>query len=72
MRKQYISEAENALDYDWQVAKATDYIEIIRSGDRRQSVYSAPRAALMALVMGELAEGDGRFMGSNHQWCLVL
>ncbi len=58
---QYIQEAEKYLDYNWPVVKATDYIEIIRSGDRRQEVYAAPRAALMALVMGELAEGKGRF-----------
>jgi hypothetical protein len=61
IRKQYIQEAEEVFDYDWPSVKATDYIEIIRSGDRRQSVYSAPRSALLALVMGELAEGKGRF-----------
>jgi hypothetical protein len=61
MKKQYIAEAEEYLDYDWPVVKATDYIEIIRSGDRRQEVYSACRAALMAVVMGELVEGKGRF-----------
>jgi hypothetical protein len=70
IREKYISEAEGALDYDWPVVKATDYIEIIRSGDRRQSVYAAPRAALMALVMGELTEGKGRFMDQivNGVW----
>ena len=70
LKKQYIDGAEKALDYNWPVVKATDYIEIIRSGDRRQSVYSAPRAALMALVMGELTEGEGRFMDQiiNGVW----
>jgi hypothetical protein len=70
LKKQYIEEAEKSLDYDWPVVKATDYIEIIRSGDRRQSVYAAPRAALMALVMGELTEGKGRFMDQivNGVW----
>ncbi len=70
LKKQYIDGAENALDYNWPVVKATDYIEIIRSGDRRQSVYSAPRAALMALVMGELIEGKGRFIDQivNGVW----
>jgi hypothetical protein len=61
IRNEYINEAEEYLDYDWPVVKATDYLEIIRSGDRRQEVYAAPRAALLALVMGELAEGTGRF-----------
>ena len=62
LRKQYISKAEEYLNYDWPVVKATDFLEIIRSGDRRQSVYAAPRAALIASVMGELIEGNGRFM----------
>jgi len=70
IKKQYVQEAEASLDYDWPIVKATDYIEIIRSGDRRQSVYSAPRAALMDLVMGELVEGEGRFIDQiiNGVW----
>lgn len=61
IKNEYIKDAGKYLDYDWPVVKATDYLEIIRSGDRRQQVYSAPRAALVALVMGELVEGKGRF-----------
>ena len=70
MRKEYIQKAETYLDYDWPAVKATDYLEIIRSGDRRQEAYAAPRAALMALVMGELVEGKGRFMDQivNGVW----
>jgi len=70
LRKQYIHEAEGKLDYDWPVVKATDYLEYIRSGDRRQSVYAAPQSALMALVMGELSEGKGRFIDQiiNGVW----
>ncbi len=66
----YVLEAEKYKDYEWPVVKATDYIEIIRSGDRKQEVYAAPRAALMALVMGELAEGKGRFIDQivNGVW----
>ena len=60
-KKQYIEEAEKANTCNWPVVKATDYLEIIRSGDRRQDVYGEPRAALTALVMGELVEGKGRF-----------
>jgi hypothetical protein len=60
-KKQYIDDAEKYLSYDWPVVKATEYLEIIRSGDRRQEAYAAPRSALMALVMGELVEGKGRF-----------
>jgi hypothetical protein len=61
LKTQYIQEAEKSLDYNWPSVKATDYIEIIRSGDRRQGVYGVPREALVNLVMGELAEGKGRF-----------
>ena len=70
LREQYILNAEEKLNYNWPVVKATDYLEIIRSGDRRQSVYAAPRSALLALVMGELIEGKGRFMDQiiNGAW----
>lgn len=61
IRQQYIDAAEKYLDYDWPVVKATDYLEIIRSGDRRQGAYAAPNNALQSLVMGELVEGKGRF-----------
>lgn len=70
IKSEYIKDAEAALDYNWPVVKATDYLEYIRSGDRRQSVYSAPRKALLALVMGELVEGKGRFIDQivNGVW----
>ncbi len=70
MKEKYITDAEKYLDYDWPIVKATDYLEIIRSGDRRQGAYAAPRAALESLVMGELAEGKGRFIDQivNGVW----
>lgn len=70
IRQQYIEAAEKYLDYNWPAVKATDYLEIIRSGDRRQGAYSAPSGALQALVMGELAEGKGRFIDQivNGVW----
>jgi hypothetical protein len=70
IRNEYISEGEKYLDYDWPVVKATEYLEIIRSGDRNQDKYAAPRAALMASVMAELAEGEGRFIDQiiNGVW----
>ena len=70
IKKEYITEAEKQFGYNWPMVKATDYLEIIRSGDRRQEVYAAPRAALMALVMGELVEGKGRFIDQivNGVW----
>ncbi|MCK7532465.1 MAG: hypothetical protein MZV63_16245 [Marinilabiliales bacterium] len=45
-------------------------LEFVRSGDRRQSAYSACSNALITLVMGELAEGKGRFIDQiiNAVW----
>lgn len=70
VRQEYIRKAESYLDYNWPVVRATDYLEFIRSGDRRQQVYSACSNALTGLVMGELAEGKGRFMDQiiNAVW----
>lgn len=70
IRTQYIQEAEQYLDYNWPVVKVTDYLEIIRSGGRNQHAYAAPRAAITALVMGELIEGKGRFTDQivNGAW----
>jgi hypothetical protein len=69
-RDEYIKRAEGCLVYDWPVVKATDYLEFIRSGDRRQQVYSGCSNTLIALVMGELVEGKGRFLDQiiNGVW----
>jgi hypothetical protein len=50
MRKEYVKEAEAYQDYDWPAVKATDYLEIIHSGDHRQEAYAAPRAAFSSLM----------------------
>lgn len=70
IRNEYIKSAEAALNYNWPSIKATDYLEFVRSGDLRDDIYSAPRSALIALVMGELAEGKGRFLDQivNGVW----
>ncbi len=70
LRKEYIAKAESYIKYDWLVVKATDYLEFIRSGNRRQEVYAACSDALNSLVMGELVEGKGRFMDQivNAVW----
>jgi len=70
MKVAYISKAEEYLNYDWPVVKATDYLEFIRSGDRRQQVYAEPGRALNSLVLGELIEGKGRFIDQiiNAVW----
>lgn len=58
-----IKEGEKYLNYQWQVVKATDYLEYERSGNREimQSSYNKNNQAIVALLMAELAEGKGRF-----------
>ncbi|HBE42734.1 MAG TPA: hypothetical protein DDW27_16325, partial [Bacteroidales bacterium] len=70
IRQEYTNRAEEYITYDWPVVKATDYLEFIRSGDRRQQVYAACSNALISLVMGELVEGKGRFIDQiiNAVW----
>ncbi|MDD2283901.1 MAG: heparinase II/III-family protein [Paludibacter sp.] len=59
-----IKRGEKQLDYQWQVIKATDYLEYERSGERNimQNPNSDNNNALSDLVLAELAEGKGRFL----------
>jgi len=74
IRKEIILKGEESLDFEWGVVKATDYLEFVRSGDRRimQDPYNARRRALQNLVLAELAEGRGRFLDQiiNGIWAL--
>ncbi|MCY1719367.1 heparinase II/III family protein [Prolixibacteraceae bacterium Z1-6] len=62
-KNEIIARGEKALDYKWQVVTASDYLEFDRSGSRdiMQKPFGENTAALEALVMAELAEGEGRF-----------
>jgi hypothetical protein len=70
VRAEYIARAEKLLSFNWPAVKATDYLDIIRSGNRHQEAYAAPSGALISLVMGELIEGKGRFIDQiiNGVW----
>ena len=61
---EYIKEAENYLGYDWPTIKATDYIELNKSGSRvaQEIPHFSRRRAFVALVMGEVCEHKGRFI----------
>ena len=63
-RDNIIKRGERQLNYQWQVVRATDYLEYERSGNRNimQNPNSDNNNALSDLVMAELAEGKGRFM----------
>jgi hypothetical protein len=74
LRSKIIQKGEESLDFQWGVIKASDFLEFVRSGDRRimQDPYNARRRALQSLVLAELAEGRGRFMDQiiNGIWAL--
>ncbi len=67
-----IKKGEEAIDYEWKVVKATDYIEYERSGSRdiMQDPFGSNNTALSNLVYAELAEGKGRFIDQiiNGVW----
>ncbi|CAN7529565.1 heparinase [Agrobacterium tumefaciens] len=59
-----IEAAEQILDEPWSVILAGDYREYSRTGnrDRFEALYFSRRLKLNALVLGECAEGQGRFL----------
>ncbi|MDR0418853.1 MAG: heparinase II/III-family protein, partial [Prevotellaceae bacterium] len=60
----YIKQAEKYLTYQWQVVKASDYLEYERSGDRKfmEAPFNDNNYAISTLLLAELAEGKGRFI----------
>lgn len=60
----YIKLAEEAIDYDWPVVRATDYMEYKKSGDRK--IMEVPhfdrREHLVLFAIAELKENKGRFL----------
>lgn len=71
-KDELIKKGEQALNYEWKVVKATDYLEYERSGSRTimEGPYGANNTALSNLVLAELAEGKGRFIDQiiNGVW----
>ncbi len=67
-----IQKGEAALNYEWKVVKATDYLEFDKSGSRTimEIPFNSNNSALADLVLAELAEGKGRFMNQivNGVW----
>lgn len=63
-KKEAIRRGEKQLDYQWQVVKATDYLEFERSGNRKimEDPFDANNRAIADLLLAELAEGKGRFI----------
>lgn len=63
-KAEYIAEGVKNLSYEWQVVKATDYLEFERSGNRQimEKPINSNLIAIYSLFMAELAEGKGRFI----------
>ena len=58
-----IKAAEKFLDYKWQPLTATSYLEFEQTGDRKlMEPETRNRYAMVTLMLGELAEGEGRFI----------
>lgn len=69
-----IEHAEEFLDFQWPALLATDFMSFYRSGDRKsyENPHFLRRRALSALVIGECAEGNGRFLDAiiNGIWLI--
>lgn len=70
-----IKKGDEALNYQWQVVKATDYLEYERSGNRTmmEKPMNENCTALTSLLLAELAEGQGRYVDQilNGSWQLT-
>ena len=62
--EEVISEAEAYLGYSWPLIRATQFMEFQFSGNRlvQEIPHFARRFALTTLFLGELSEGNGRFL----------
>lgn len=63
-RDMLIRRGEKGLDFEWNVIRATDYLEYERSGNRKvmENRNNANLKTLTDLIVAELAEGEGRFV----------
>lgn len=72
LKDELIQEGNKNLNYTWKVIPATSYLEYEKSGSRTimETPLGANNKALNALVVAELAEGQGRFIDQiiNGVW----
>ena len=79
-KEKYIKKAEQCLNYKWQHIPASSFLTFNITGDKQEmrKPDKENRNALMNLMMGELAEGKGRFLkdiadglwfyGTSYHW----
>lgn len=74
LRARTIADAEGRLGMAWPELPATVFLDFVRNGDRSryESRHFPRRVALIQLVLGECAEGRGRFLDDiiNGIWAL--
>ncbi len=74
IRRRLIAEAEEFLDHAWPALPATRFLDFARDGNRSryEEAHFARRRAVLALAIGECAEGRGRFLDdlTNGVWAL--
>ncbi len=67
-----VANGEKYLEYVWQSVDATAYLAFERTGNRQvmEKPLTGNRVALNALILAELAEGEGRFIDQliNGAW----
>lgn len=81
-KKSFIKKAEKYLGYKWRHIPASTFLTFNTSGDKQalRKIEKKNREAFIALMMGELAEGKGRFLmdiadglwfyGTSYHWHL--
>lgn len=74
VRSAHIRRAEEHLQTDWRIPKASDFLEFVRNGNRShyERVSFERRTKLAELVLGECFEGQGRFLDDilNGVWAI--
>ena len=74
VRKAHIRQAENHLNCDWEIPKASVFFEFVRTGNRTnyQRIANGRRVKLAELVIAECIEGRGRFLDDimNGVWAI--
>ncbi len=74
VRAAHIRRAEKHLNAEWETPKASVFLDFVRSGNRSryEALYSARRARLAELVIGECIENKGRFLDDilNGIWTI--
>lgn len=63
-KAQIFKAADKYLNFDWELFKPSDYLKYEKTGDRKLALPEEHnRQAIIALTLGELADGTGKYLG---------